>query len=467
MSESLTQEMPVIPCPNCQNLAFQINELRERIAELEKENAEQAEEITKQTKEIEELKAKLAKYENPHTPSSAQRFKKNAQSADSKSKKRGAPKGHKGGTRPKPEPDEEVEVTASRCERCGSADLEECGVEKDVIEDIPPPPKIKVIQFDRHKYRCRHCGHEFKAKHQDCPNEGRFGVNLMVYLIMLKFSLRGVLRRIASFISHTNSFSISPKGIQDVFLRVGKACKNEYLRILQRVREADWNYIDETGMRVLGKNWWLWTFRTFRDDVLVVIRPSRGGDVLREIFGKEIKNAGVTDGWRAYSVFSLLQRCWAHLIREVDAFTDKPSGKKLSEIIHEKYTTLKVFLDKDPPPTMEERKQQKEVWDREMEELVVEFSKFKHLKKPLTYIRNGLGQWYTCLLYPGMQPTNNLSEQVIREHVLMRKIIGTFRSNEGAEYYQYIASMFATWRLQGKDAYDELEKILTNELCLR
>jgi len=103
----------------------------------------------------------------------------------------------------------------------------------------------------------------------------------------------------------------------------------------------------------------------------------------------------------------------------------------------------------------------------EMAALTEQFSKFNELKQPVTYIRNGLGNWYTCLLYPGMEPTNNLSEQVIREHVLMRKIIGTFRSEVGAEYYQYIASVFATWRLQGKDVYDELKKLLVNELCLR
>jgi hypothetical protein len=95
-----------------------------------------------------------------------------------------------------------------------------------------------------------------------------------------------------------------------------------------------------------------------------------------------------------------------------------------------------------------------------------QFGKFRELKKPVTYIRNGLGNWYTCLLYPGMEPTNNLSEQVIREHVLMRKIIGTFRSKNGAEYYQYIASVFATWRLQGKDVYAELRELLVKELWL-
>ena len=65
-----------------------------------------------------------------------------------------------------------------------------------------------------------------------------------------------------------------------------------------------------------------------------MIRPSRDQDVLRETFGGEINCAGVADGWRAYSIFPVLQRCWGHLIREVDAFREKPDGKELSEIIH-------------------------------------------------------------------------------------------------------------------------------------
>ncbi len=162
-----------------------------------------------------------------------------------------------------------VEVTADQCDRCGSTNSEECGVEKEVIEEIPPPPKIEVIQFNWHKYQCQDCGHEFTAKHEECPQKGKFGVNLLVYLTRLKFSLRGVLRRIKDFASHLNSFGITPKSIQDAILRVGEACNS-------------------------------------------------------------------------------------------------------------------------------------------------------------AYFRNGLGDWYTCLLYPGMKPTNNHSEQVIREHVLMRKIIQAF-----------------------------------------
>ena len=37
--------------------------------------------------------------------------------------------------------------------------------------------------------------------------------------------------------------------------------------------------------------------------------------------------------------------------------------------------------------------QQKEVRDMGMGELAEHFSKFSELKKPVTYIRNGLGNW--------------------------------------------------------------------------
>ncbi|MCW3137296.1 MAG: hypothetical protein N2V76_02525 [Methanophagales archaeon] len=45
-----------------------------------------------------------------------------------------------------------------------------------------------------------------------------------------------------------------------------------------------------------------------------------------------------------------------------------------------------------------------------------------------------------------------------------RFLLCTFRSEIGAEYYQYIASVFATWWLQREDVYDELKKLLVNVL---
>ena len=56
----------------------------------------------------------------------------------------------------------------------------------------------------------------------------------------------------------------------------------------------------------------------------------------------------------------------------------------------------------------------------------------------------------TCLIYLEMEPKNNLAEQAIREHVVIREIIGTFRSESGSQNYPYIASLLSAWNLNAK-----------------
>jgi len=85
----------------------------------------------------------------------------------------------------------------------------------------------------------------------------------------------------------------------------------------------------------------------------------------------------------------------------------------------------------------------------------------------MRYIRNGIGDWFTCLDHPGMPATNNLAEQAIREHVVQRKIIGAFRSERGPGSYACIASLLETWSYQGKDPYEEMDMLLREELCLK
>lgn len=427
------------------------------IKQLQQENQELKEKITI-------LEKRLRMYENPHIPSSQQRFKGGSKGNIPRGK-RGAPKGHRGATRKTPEPDEVVSVTTDTCPFCGGNSGVPQGVETALVEELPPPRKIKVTKYEFHTYECPNCGLRFTIKHKDYPCEGVFGVNLLTYITMLKFHLRGVLRRIQGFLHHLCRFDISVKGIHDALLRVGRACKNEYHRLLQRVRLARWRHTDETGMSVNGKNWWLWSFRTDMDESLVVIRDSRGKEVLEEILGEDYTGADITDGWWAYKNLRVVQRCWAHLLREVDGNKHvSEKGEALSKEIHKRYRLLKEFLDKDPP--IGKRERQKNIWEKELLEIVEQYDSALNTRSLVTYLKNGLGCWYTCLLYPGMQPTNNLGEQAIREHVIMRKIIGTFRSIEGSENYQYIASMFATWRLQGKNIFEELEQLLRKELCL-
>ena len=415
-------------------------------------------------RKIQELEQRLKAYENPHTPSSQQRFKTSTNST-TPPKRRGAPPGHHGATREHPKPDEIIPVTLDRCPRCGSYLGAATNIESRTIEDLPPPQKIKVTRYDLHHYHCPGCDTEVTATHPDCPHQGSFGVRLMTTITLMKFHQRGVLRRIQDALQQQYGLQISPKGVHDILLRVGGACAPEYERLLQKIKVAQWRHADETGMPVLGKNHWLWVFRTDQDDVLTVIRASRGRKVLDEILGADFHGAMVNDGYRSYQALPMVQRCWAHLLREVDHGGDlSDHEQRLSAEMHRRFDALKEFIGKDPP--MRQRIKQKTRWDKELAALVDDHFNIPEVRVKVQYLKNGLGSWHTCLLHPGMQPTNNLAEQAIREHVIMRKIIGCFRSTRGPENYERIASVLTTWRLQGKDMAEELENLLRHELCV-
>jgi transposase len=446
---------------------LRIKELEELVVRLIAERDAAIQRQQELEKENIELKKRLVFYENPHTPPSQRTLKKKEKSTGEK-KKRGAPKGHRGATRVVPPPEEVVDVSAAQCPECHRHPGDPVAMDTHVVEDILPPrvQRVKVTQYDLHDYKCQHCGHEFSTKHERCPQVGNIGPSLTVYTTMLKYHLRGPIRKVQGFLAQYSGFVISPKGVHDILLRVAEACRSEYERTLERVRAARWVYIDETHFDVLGKRHWLWIFRTDGGDVLVVIRPSRGRKVLKEILGEDFAGAVIADGWKPYWYIRILQRCWSHLIREVDDFKDaSDNGRRLSEEIHAMFKDLKESLISDPP--MEERKRRKDELDAGMVSLVERYSASEELEKPETYLRNGLGHWYTCLLYPGMEPTNNLGEQAMREHVIMRKIIGCFRSENGSQAYQYIASLLATWKLQDKNMFEELEKLVVREICLR
>jgi transposase len=447
------------------------DEVRQYIRKLEEENhflKDTLLQLKQQVQQLQErvtyLERKLKAYENPHTPSSLQRFKNHTGGANPQGK-RGAPPGHHGATRPQQEPDEIIPVTMDTCPRCGSYLGAATKIESRIIEDLPPPQKIKVTQYKIHHYHCPGCGTEIKATHPDCPHTGNFGVRLMTQITLMKYRQRCVLRRIQESLWDQHQFPITPKGIHDILLRVGDALIPEYQRQQYEVRYAPYRYTDETSSSVMGENHWLWLSRSDTNTVSLLIHPSRGRQALNQLLGEDITGVDVNDGWSSYHSLPETQRCWAHLLREVDAGTGlSDHEQQFSEEIHRRFDALKAFIGKDPPMTQCIR--QKTRWDRELATLTDRYYEIPETRTKAQYLKNGLGSWHTCLLHPGMQPTNNLAEQAIREHVIQRKIIGCFRSERGAENYSHIASVLATWRLQGKNVSEKLENLLRQELCL-
>jgi len=93
------------------------------------------------------------------------------------------------------------------------------------------------------------------------------------------------------------------------------------------------------------------------------------------------------------------------------------------------------------------------------------YAEYGECEGVVKYINFHLESWFTCVKHAGVQPTNNYAEQAIRETVLVRKIIGAFRSEKGTKTYETLASLIATWQIQNKDVKKELCQMLSTNLC--
>ena len=186
--------------------------------------------------------------------------------------------------------------------------------------------------------------------------------------------------------------------------------------------------------------------------------------MLEEILGKNYAGIVVCDCWRAYDFLSnaLLQRCWAHLLRkskELKSLAGKHFHKKLSVLFDE------IIKFNAQERTEKQRLRKYAQMTKKLQKIRQYYSRYEECKGVAKYIDFHIESWFTCIKIAGVQPTNNYAEQAIRETVLVRKIIGAFRSVEGTKTYETLASLIATWQLQKLDIKKELTKMLSVNLC--
>lgn len=415
--------------------------------------------------EIDKLKRELRKYKSPNTPPSAHPHVKAAAPAQARRQRRGAPKGHPGTTRPWQAAREERHITASECPRCHSSHLSKLRERRQQLEDAPPEVRPRVINVARDVYECDDCGLTFQARDHRTPLQGRFGINLMILVILIKFVLRGVLRKTAYFLEACSGCPLTPASVQAIISRAGAAATGEYDALKARIREACVVYADETSFRVLGTNWWCWVFRS-DTDLLLVLRPSRGGNVVEEILGRGYRGFLVCDCWNAYGIlpYATVQRCWSHLLRKAKELTSS-DGLAFYQALCALFTAIERFNTEER--STQERARRYEQLTERLQRLLDHYAADAdtELFAVLSYVGNHLDQWFTCVRFAGIEPTNNFAEQAIRETVIIRKIIGAFRSEHGPETYTTLASLLATWQLQKKDLRAELTRTLSATMC--
>jgi transposase len=345
------------------------------------------------------------------------------------------------------------------CPHCSTHLGKSKGVIHKIMTDIPDPQPVKITDYILHVYDCPKCHAEIVAGHPDLPKEGDFGKNILAQTTLMKYEDRLPHRKIQEALNRQFGIEISPGAIFDFTRRTSDSLIGVYNMILECIRGSNIVHVDETGLKVDGKNYWIWVFTTEKQ-AFYVVRKSRATKVLEEVLTRRFRGIVVCDGWKAYPSFiKRLQRCWAHLLRESKALADKvkeaiPLNKSLLALFHR----LKAFIGGTHTPA-----ERKSAWYQARYELRTILRRrywYKTTKKFISKILNGLDYWFTFLLHPGVEPTNNRAERAIREPIVQRKIFGTLRNEKGTRIFEVLTTVLATWKQEGRQLHQTLVQAL-------
>jgi transposase len=421
--------------------------------------------VVKLLKRIEELERQLAEKQPPAKPDPPPFVKPDKKK---RRKKPGRPPGHNGSSRKKPdEADERINLTLAQCPECGGALGEPAECREHVQEDIVPARK-KVTVFRRCRYWCPCCHKLVEAP----PAEGevpraRIGPVAIAWSVLLKQSMGLPFAKTARLLQDLCGLRVSPGALAQAAQRLARMLEPETQFLRQAVRGSPAVNVDETGWRVGGRNHWLWAFVTPRH-TLYRIAPSRAGRVAAEELGQDFKGVVVADFFSAYNKLSGgKQKCTVHLLRELRECAKKNEStqfaafrKKLKRIIADAMRlAARENFDPDAHEPLIWR-----LYDRLTNMGNAPYSD-PDCRRIAKRLRQHEANLFTFLFHPGVvTPDNNRAERAIRPAVVLRKISGGSRSQNGADATASLLSLAQTCRQNSLDFVPFLLKALRHHL---
>src|SRR3989344_815774 len=434
-------------------------DIRKKYLDLEKDKL--LDELVDKILENEKLKRKLNKYQNPNTPPSKQGFDKPQAQGLTVGRKPGKTYKHTRKTRKKDIPNTPPVIVTAECNPLnGNTNIAETGFQ---IERIITDFKIEkiVTKYNFIEYKDLDNGELFFAKHPNVHDIVIFGKNVITLANVLHFDYRVTMNGVAEFFTHVCDISMTAPTVMELCNRAANKAISVYENINIKIQKSTVINADETGSNQNGKSEWLWGFFTPLL-ALFVFNKQRGGDIVEKVL-KNFKGILGCDGWGTYKVFSkkrgiLLQRCWAHLIREVKKICKDVDG------LNDAYVWIcNMFEEIQRLRKIKSKKIRQNGYDNlmaEMERWTQIYYSHDNMKEIVNKVKNGKQFWFTCVLHPEVEPTNNLAERGLRKFVVIEKIIGCLRSEQGKRNMQVMLSVFQTWRLQGLNPYQELRSII-------
>lgn len=355
--------------------------------------------------------------------------------------------------------DDVVVLTPSACRRCGAA-LQ--GVDPEPLRhqvwEIPQPQPV-VTEYQRHRLTCK-CGCSTCAELPEGVPEHTSGPRLVAIASILMASCRLSKANAAFALGSLFGVPASPGlmvKLQNHATAALSPCYDELKTALPGTTVAN---CDETATKQGPRKAWIWTVATPLFTVFLVAL-TRAGSVIQGLLGPRYRGVIGTDRYCGYNAYGhLRQICWAHLKRDIQALIDaggkaKIIGKRLMVSLQKVFDhwhdyragrigriALRRRIDNDARMPM---------W-----KVLPEGIKFPQgpTHALCLDLQKKWEQLWRFVDTPGVEPTNNRAEQVLRHAVIWRKLSFGTKSESGSRFVESMLSIIETCRQQRRDVLD-------------
>jgi transposase len=431
-------------CEDNQHLRAQVDSLEQAVAELEVALSEVP---TRRPLAPPAVKANRPQREGPPRP----RAKRDPQ--------------HNRGRQRAAQPTRVVRHGLERCPDCGGRlGTESVAWRREVIE-LPPPQPVEVTEHVVLKRWCGLC-REAKVPTLDLQGQvlgqGRVGVRLASLIGYLRLALRLPYRQIQDYLATLHEVHLSLGELVAVLHRVRQRGEGALAQLKGDLAAQGHLHADETGWREGGHSGYVWAWSTAGASAIRYFeyQASRAQRVVEEMLGERFQGVLISDFYAGYNAYrGPHQRCWVHLLRDLHELKEDHAEEaevvEWAQAVRTMYDEAQTFLGRASPPSPTEREATyQELW-RRCEELGLAYARAKGhpcqaLAKRLMRHQDELFQF---VRREGLPADNNLAERSLRPLVVMRKISGGTRSEEGSKTQLGLASLFSTWRARGLNPF--------------
>jgi transposase len=378
-------------------------------------------------------------------------------------KKRGAQPGHAKAERALVEqPDQVLEVRVTTCTGCG-ADLQTVTPERVLRRQVTELPILKpvVIETRQHEVCCPVC--ELRQRGQlpvGLEADRWCGPRLEALVTYLHQVHHVGFERLQTVLLDVFGITLSLGGEVAVVERAGAAAEPEAAAIGEQVRVSAVLQSDETSSRVNGRNYWEWVFVSMAG-VYHLIRQSRGQDVIDAFMGERRAEVWLSDCWKPQlnAPAAQHQLCLPHQIRALQGVIDRRPRLRWVREMQSLFRTAIHLNHRRDVLTPRGFRRQVTLLERRLDRLLARH--FTGLgANLLERYRTHRAHLFVFLHRTDVPADNNASERALRPSVIHRKVMGSFRSEWGAQAYAALATVLDTAKRKGDNLFQKLVALM-------